>query len=59
MIGYPLDRLRQEVVYLALHCHWSYDVLMNMEHEERGEWVQDISRTIGEANRQAKGAAFR
>ena len=42
--SYPLDRLREEVAYLAYHVHWSYEEVMNMEHTERQEWVQEVAR---------------
>lgn len=47
IIGYPLDMLRQEVAMIALHLHWSYEETMNMEHQERREWVQEIMRLLG------------
>lgn len=42
--GYPLERLRQEVAILALHFHWSYETIMEMEHQERRLWVGEIAR---------------
>jgi hypothetical protein len=41
---YPLDRLREEVAYLAYHLHWSYEDVMLMEHAERQEWVGEVAR---------------
>jgi hypothetical protein len=41
---YPLDRLREEVAYLAYHFHWSYEEVMNMEHAERQDWVGEVVR---------------
>jgi hypothetical protein len=41
---YPLDRLREEVAYLAYHFHWSYEDVMRMEHAERQEWVAEVAR---------------
>jgi hypothetical protein len=52
---YPLDRLREEVAYVAYHLHWSYEDVMLMEHAERQEWVDEVARinmrlnTIGAA----------
>ncbi len=42
--GYPLDRLREEVAYVAYHFHWPYDQVMEMEHGERQIWVRQIAR---------------
>lgn len=44
IVGYPLDRLRQEVAALALRFHWSYETIMNMEHRERRMWTQELAR---------------
>ncbi len=44
MTCYPLDRLREEVAYLAYHLHWSYEDVMLMEHAERQEWVDEVAR---------------
>ncbi|OEU82336.1 MAG: hypothetical protein BA865_06930 [Desulfobacterales bacterium S5133MH4] len=51
MIGYPLDRLYEEVAFIAYHFHWSYEEIMNMEHKERQRWVEEISKI----NRQLSG----
>lgn len=42
--SYPLDRLREEVAYLAYHLHWSYEEVIHMEHTERQEWVEEVAR---------------
>ena len=44
MTCYPLDRLREEVAYLAYHFHWGYADVMRMEHAERQEWVAEAAR---------------
>lgn len=46
MTCYPLERLRQEVATVALHFHWSYEAIMEMEHQERLEWVQTIHQMV-------------
>ena len=43
-LGYPLNRLYEEVAYLAYHFHWSYQDIMNIEHRERQKWCQEISK---------------
>lgn len=43
MIVYPLDRLHQEVAYVAYHFHWSYGDIMRMEHDERRRWVEEAA----------------
>lgn len=44
MVSYPLERLFEEVAYLGYHLHWSYEEIMNMEHGERQEWVDQVAR---------------
>lgn len=41
---YPLDRLYEEVAFIAYHFHWSLEEIMNLEHWERQRWVQEISK---------------
>ncbi len=50
-MGYPSDRLSEEVAYLAYHFHWGHDEIMRMEHRERQSWVGEvasINRRLGE-----------
>ena len=44
MPGYPLDRLNEEIAFIAYHFHWSYDEIMSLEHPERQKWVEEISK---------------
>ena len=44
MTGYPLDRLYEEMAFVAYHFHWSQDELMKAEHRERRRWCEEISR---------------
>ncbi|MBM3132862.1 MAG: hypothetical protein FJZ95_07525 [Chloroflexi bacterium] len=41
--GYPLDQLFEEVAYLAYYLHWPLGDIMEMEHDERREWVEQIA----------------
>jgi hypothetical protein len=43
MISYPLDKIYEEVAFIAFHFHWSFDDIINMEHRERQRWVEEIS----------------
>ncbi len=42
--GYPLDRLYEEVAFIAYHFHWPYEEILNMEHAERRKWAEEISK---------------
>lgn len=44
MMGYPLDRLSEEVAYIAYHFHWPYDQIMGLEHLERQRWVSEVAK---------------
>ncbi|MCH8897871.1 MAG: hypothetical protein IIC33_06215 [Chloroflexi bacterium] len=41
---YSVERLYEELAYLAYHLHWPYDHLLNMEHAERLRWVGEVSK---------------
>lgn len=43
MRGYPLERLHEEVAYLAYHFNWGYESLMGMEHRDRRQWVEQVA----------------
>ena len=44
MMGYPPDRMFEEVAYIAYHFHWPYDQVLGMEHRERQRWVDEIAK---------------
>ena len=43
-MGYPSDRLFEEVAYLAYHFHWPYEQIMALEHCERQQWVAEVAK---------------
>jgi hypothetical protein len=43
VIGYPLTQLSEEVAFIAYHLHWPHAEIMQMEHADRRQWVQEIS----------------
>jgi len=44
MTGYPVDRIFEEVAFIAYHFHWPLEEIVNLEHRERQRWVEEISR---------------
>ena len=44
MKGYPLERLFEEVAYIAYHFHWPYDQILDLEHRERQRWAAEIAK---------------
>jgi hypothetical protein len=58
MMGYPSDRLFEEVAYLAYYLHWSHDEILRMEHHDRQRWVAEvaaINRRLDEAAGEGSG----
>ena len=53
-MGYPLERLFEEVAFIAYYVHWSYETILGMEHGERHRWIKEISRINRELNELAK-----
>ncbi len=41
--GYPLEDLFEEVAYIAYYLHWPLDDILEMEHDDRREWVEKIA----------------
>ncbi len=55
--GYPLERVYEEVAYLAYHFHWPAETVLEMEHPERRRWVEEvasINRKLNDAAREGE-----
>jgi len=52
--SYPIDRIYQEVAFIAYYFHWNHDEVMNMEHRERRRWCDEISKINSELNDEPK-----
>jgi hypothetical protein len=39
-----LDRLYEEVAFVAYHFGWSHETVLTMPHWERQRWCREISR---------------
>lgn len=50
VLGYPLQKLYEEVAFVAYHFHWPPDAILNLEHADRRRWVQEISSINQRAN---------
>ena len=44
ILSYPLERLHQEVAFLAYYLHWPLETVMELTHRERHIWVREVSR---------------
>jgi hypothetical protein len=51
VVGYPLDRLHEEMAFISYHFHWSRAEVMTLEHHERRRWVREISSINDALNR--------
>ena len=56
-MGYPLDRLYEEVAYIAYHFHWPLEQVLALEHRERQAWVEQIAALNQRINEAAGGEA--
>ncbi|MDQ6782997.1 MAG: hypothetical protein M3063_06070 [Actinomycetota bacterium] len=48
---YAVDRLYEEVAYVAYHFHWSLEEILDLEHPTRRRFVDEI----GKINRRLSG----
>lgn len=44
MTGYPLERIYEEVAFIAYYFHWQHDEVMAMPHNQRKKWCEQIGR---------------
>lgn len=42
-MSYPVDRLVDEVAFVAYHFHWPLGDVLGLEHGERRRWASAIS----------------
>lgn len=42
--GYPIDKLLEEVAFIAYHFKWENGEIMRMPHWERTMWCEEISK---------------
>ena len=43
ILSYPLERLHEEVAFIAAHLGWSHDEILALTHSERARWVQQVN----------------
>lgn len=44
LVGYPIDRIYEEVGFISYYFHWAHDDIMKMDHRERRRWCDEISK---------------
>lgn len=50
---YPVDRLYEEVAFVAYHFNWDRDTVLGMPHGERQRWCEEISAINDRINRES------
>jgi len=53
---YPVERLYEEMAYLAYHFHWPCEEIMQFDHLERQRWVKQVSAINSRLNGAAETA---
>jgi hypothetical protein len=38
----PTDRLWEEIVYIAYYLHWSFDSILELDHQTRARVIAEI-----------------
>ncbi|MHB1354891.1 MAG: DUF6760 family protein [Anaerolineae bacterium] len=55
MKRYPLERVYEEVAYIAYYFHWQRQEILALEHGERIQWVREIARINRALSREGEG----
>lgn len=43
-MSYPIEKIYEEVSFIAYYFHWSHDEILHMEHRDRRRWCDEISK---------------
>lgn len=46
---YAVDRLYEEIAYVAYHFHWSLEEILDLEHHDRRRWTDGIASLVTRA----------
>ncbi len=41
---YPVNRLYEEMAFLAYYFHWQPDTMLTMDHMSRQRWCRELSQ---------------
>ena len=52
-----MERLFEEVAYIAYHFHWPHQQIMALEHGERQRWVEEIAKINRRLNDETQKAS--
>jgi hypothetical protein len=48
-VTYATDRLHEEIAYVAYHFHWSMDEILDLEHQDRRRFTEEIASLVTRA----------
>ncbi|WP_366938103.1 DUF6760 family protein [Sulfurovum sp.] len=54
--GYPLDKIYEEVAFIAYYFHWSEKEILQLPHWERKEWCEKISNIHQKSDKKESNA---
>jgi len=54
IVSYPLERLHEEVAFIAVGLGWSYDEILALPHSERLRWVEQVNAINARHNRRLR-----
>ncbi|GLV85931.1 MULTISPECIES: DUF6760 family protein [Streptomyces] len=43
---YATDRLHEEIAYVAYHFHWGLDAILDLEHQDRRRYTEQIASLV-------------
>lgn len=43
---YATDRLHEEIAYVAFHFHWGLEDILDLEHQDRRRFVDQIASLV-------------
>jgi hypothetical protein len=58
IVGYPLDRLHEEVAYIAYHLHWPLEEILALEHADRRRWAEEVAAINRRLNEEAERTSY-
>ncbi|WP_338148669.1 DUF6760 family protein [Brevibacillus humidisoli] len=44
LVGYPVERIFEEIGFIAYYFHWSHAEIMALEHRDRRRYCEEISK---------------
>ncbi len=55
----PVDQIYREAAFIAYYFHWSLKEILELEHDQRRRWCEEISRINRELSSADNGESGR